>query len=43
MYFKEFVTEDSDAAHAQMASIRNQMLMIRMKKLLHAKSNIWRK
>ena len=34
MYFKEFVTEDSDAAIARMVSIWDHMLMIRMKKAL---------
>ena len=34
MSFKEFVTEDSDSAISQIQQIRDQMRVIRMKRLL---------
>ena len=34
MGFKEFVTEDSDAVISQIRKIRDQMSVIRMKRLL---------
>ena len=34
MGFKEFVTEDSDAVISQIRQIRDQMRVIRMKRLL---------
>ena len=34
MGFKEFVTEDSDAVISQIQKIRDQMRVIRMKRLL---------